>query len=71
VLFKGALTGPRRLRCPQAPKYHLIVDPSGIPVAITLTGGHRNDVTRLLSLIDAVGPARGNNRPPEACARGN
>jgi len=28
-------------------------------LAISLTGGHRNDVTQLLPLIDAVGPVSG------------
>ncbi len=28
-------------------------------MAISLTGGHRNDVTQLLPLIDAVGPVSG------------
>jgi transposase len=28
-------------------KHHLITDATGIPLAITLTGGNRNDVTQL------------------------
>jgi transposase len=40
-------------------KHHLIVDPSGIPLAVTLTGANRNDVTQLLPLVDGVGPVRG------------
>ena len=40
-------------------KHHLIVDAAGIPLAITLTGGNRNDVTQLLPLVDTVGPVRG------------
>src|SRR5215204_7635012 len=60
VLFKGALTGPSPVdRARTGSKHHLIVDPSGIPLAITLTGGNRNDVTQLLPLIDGVGPVRG------------
>jgi len=33
-------------------------------LAISLTGGHRNDVTQLLALVDAVGPARGRRGHP-------
>jgi transposase len=40
-------------------KHHLIVDRSGIPLAATLTGGNRNDVTQLLPLVDGTGPIRG------------
>lgn len=40
-------------------KHHLITDSGGIPLAITLTGGNRNDVTQLLPLVDGVGPVRG------------
>jgi transposase len=32
---------------------------AGIPLAISLTGGNRNDVTQLLPLVDGVGPVRG------------
>jgi transposase len=32
---------------------------AGIPLAIGLTGGHRNDVTQPLPLVDGVGPVRG------------
>jgi transposase len=39
-------------------KHHLIVDAHGIPL-VTLTGGHRHDVTQLLPLLDAVAPIRG------------
>ncbi len=46
VLFKGALTGPSPVdRGRTGSKHHLLTDPSGIPLAITLTGGNRNDVT--------------------------
>ncbi|GAB3505115.1 hypothetical protein GCM10027521_60660 [Amycolatopsis cihanbeyliensis] len=39
-----------------------------MPLAVTLTGGHRNDVTQLIPLTDAVPPIRGvvgrpNQRP--------
>ncbi|CAM5316966.1 transposase [Streptomyces canus] len=33
-------------------KHHLIVDGQGVPLAVSLTGGNRNDVTQLLPLLD-------------------
>ena len=39
--------------------HHLLVDATGIPLACTLTGGNRNDVTQLLPLLDAVPAVRG------------
>ena len=65
VLFKGALTGPSPVdRAKTGSKHHLIVDAHGIPLAITLTGGNRNDVTQLLPLIDGVGPVAGKSGRP-------
>ncbi|MGF0168311.1 IS5 family transposase [Streptomyces koyangensis] len=40
-------------------KHHVIVDRHGTPLAVTLTGGNRHDVTQLLPLLDAVPPIRG------------
>lgn len=40
-------------------KHHVITDAGGIPLAATLTGGNRHDVTQLLSLIEAIPPVRG------------
>ena len=40
-------------------KHHLICDAGGIPLAVSLTGGNRNDVTQLIPLVDAVPPIRG------------
>lgn len=60
ALFKGALTGPSPVdRGRPGSKQHLLTDPSGIPLAISLTAGNRNDVTQLLPLVDSVGPVRG------------
>jgi transposase len=54
------LTGPSPVdRARTGSKHHLLVDASGVPLAISLTGGHRNDVTQLLPLVDGVGPVRG------------
>jgi transposase len=40
-------------------KHHLLVDATGLPLAFSLTGGNRNDVTQLIPLIDAVPSVRG------------
>jgi len=37
----------------------VIVDRCGTPLAVTLTGGNRHDVTQLLPLLDAIPPIRG------------
>ncbi|MGH3467997.1 MAG: IS5 family transposase [Thermocrispum sp.] len=45
-------------------KHHLITDATGIALAITLTGGNRNDVTQLIPLLQAVPPVRGKRGRP-------
>jgi hypothetical protein len=35
-------------------KYHLLVGATGIPLAWTVTGGNRNDVTQLIPLVERV-----------------
>ena len=40
-------------------KHHLLVDATGIPLAFSVTGGNRNDLTQLIPLLDKVPPARG------------
>jgi transposase len=37
----------------------LITDTAGIPLGVILSGGHRNDVTQLLPLLDTIPPIRG------------
>ena len=60
MLFKGALTGPSPVdRARTGSKHHLLTDSSGIPLAISLTGGNRNDVTQLLTLIAGIAPVTG------------
>ena len=57
---RGAKTGPSPVdRGRAGSKHHLLVDGGGIPLAWTLTGGNRNDVTQLLDLLDRVPPVRG------------
>ena len=56
----GSATGPSPVdRARNGSKHHLLVDGSGIPLAWTLTGGNRNDVTQLIPLLDKVPPVRG------------
>lgn len=51
----GAATGPSPVdRGKTGSKHHVIVEAHGIPLAATLTGGNRNDVTQLIPLIRAV-----------------
>jgi len=65
------LTGPSPVdRARTGSKHHLLTDSTGIPLAISLTGGHRNDVTQLLPLIDGVAPVRGKvGRPRQRAER--
>ena len=56
----GSATGPSPVdRARNGSKHHLLVDATGIPLAWTLTGGNRNDVTQLIPLLDAVPRVRG------------
>jgi transposase len=42
----------------------VICDAGGVPLAATLTGGNRNDVTQLLPLLAAIPPIRGKRGRP-------
>lgn len=54
------MTGPSPVdRARTGSKHHLITDSAGVPLAISLTGANRNDVTRLLPPVDGVGPVAG------------
>ena len=56
----GGSTGPSPVdRARNGSKHHLLVDATGIPLAWTLTGGNRNDITQLIPLVDRVPPVRG------------
>ena len=56
----GSETGPSPVdRGRSGSKHHLLVDATGIPLAFSVTGGTRNDVTQLIPLLDAVPPVRG------------
>ncbi len=55
MLFGGLLIGPSPVdRARTGSKHHLLVDANGIPLAVALTGGNRNDVTQLLAPIQAL-----------------
>ena len=53
-------TGPSPVdRARNGSKHHLLEDATGIPLAWTVTGGNRNDVTQLIPLLERVPPVRG------------
>ena len=57
---RGSETGPSPVdRARNGSKHHLLVDATGIPLAWTVTGGNRNDVTQLIPLLQLVPPVRG------------
>lgn len=59
-LARGGHTGPSPVdRARTGSKHHLLSDSRGVPLAISLTAGNRNDVTQLLPLIDGFEPLGG------------
>ena len=42
----------------------MIAEAHGIPLAVSLIGGNRNDVTQLMPLIRAIPPVRGRRGRP-------
>ncbi len=63
----GLLTGPSPVdRSRTVSKHHLLVDATGIPLAVALTGGNRHDVTQLVPLLDQLHarPVKGRRGPP-------
>jgi transposase len=56
----GSETGPSPVdRARNGSKHHLLVDATGIPLAWSVTGGNRNDITHLIPLLDRVPPVKG------------
>ncbi|MFL1897618.1 IS5 family transposase [Streptomyces tauricus] len=51
---RGPKAGPARSTARPGSKHHIITDGQGIPLAVSLTGGNRNDVTQLLPLLDKI-----------------
>lgn len=45
-------------------KHHLLTEAHGVPLAFTLTGANRHDVTQLLPLVRAIPPLRGKRGRP-------
>lgn len=61
----GQETGPNPTdRRKLGSKHHVLTDARGIPLAMTLTGANRHDVTQLLPLVDAVPSVRGGRGRP-------
>jgi hypothetical protein len=53
----GLKTGPSPVdRAKPGSKHHVISEAHGIPLAVSLTGGNRNDITQLMPLIEAIPP---------------
>jgi transposase len=62
---RGDAVGPSPVdRGRPGSKHHLICDAGGIPLAVSLTGGNRNDITQLIPLVDAIPPIRGRRGRP-------
>ncbi|MEU0809071.1 IS5 family transposase, partial [Streptomyces sp. NPDC005970] len=58
-------TGPSPVdRARPGSKHHLMVDRHGTPLAVSLTGGNRHDVTQLIPLLDAIPHIRGTRGRP-------
>jgi transposase len=45
-------------------KHHVLTDARGTPLRVSLTGGHRHDVTQLLPLVDRLPAVRGKRGRP-------
>ena len=61
----GAKTGPNPTdRRKLGSKHHLLTDANGIPLACTLTGANRHDVTQLLPLLDSIPHVKGKRGAP-------
>jgi transposase len=61
----GEKTGPNPTdRRKLGSKHHLLTDTHGIPLAITLTGANRHDVTQLLPLLDKIPRVKGKRGAP-------
>ncbi|WP_197699092.1 IS5 family transposase [Micromonospora inositola] len=65
ALKGGPKTGPSPVdRARTGSKHHVITEGAGIPLAVSLTGGNRHDVTQLHTLIEAIPPVRGRRGRP-------
>ncbi len=63
ALKGGPKTGPSPVdRARTGSKHHVLTDGHGTPLAVSLTGGNRNDVTPLIRPLDKVPPVSGRVR---------
>lgn len=63
--FGGQKTGPNPTdRRKSGSKHHIITDANGIPLAFTLTGANRHDITQLLPLVEAIPSIAGKRGRP-------
>jgi len=71
VPFGGLQTGPSPAdRARPGSKHHLLTDATGVPLAVSVAGAKRNNVTQLLPLIDGVAAVTGNvGRPRQRAER--
>jgi transposase len=61
----GGKTGPSRAdRRRAGSKHHLAVDAHGTPLAATLAGANRHDVTQLVPPVEAIPPSKGKAGAP-------
>jgi transposase len=64
-VWGGFKTGPSPVdRSRAGSKHHLIACGHGTPLAVSLTAANRNDISELLSLIDAIPALRGRRGRP-------
>jgi transposase len=64
-VWGGDKTGPSPVdRSRSGSKHHLIACGRGTPLAASLTGGNRHDITQLIPLVDAIPPVRGRRGRP-------
>jgi len=63
--FGGQKTGPNPTdRRKNGSKHHVITDANGIPLAATITGANRHDITQLIPLVEAIPPIAGKQGRP-------
>jgi len=65
--YGGEATGPSPVdRAKPGTKHHALTDGVGIPLATSVTGANRHDVTQLLPLVDAIPPVTGKRGSPRS-----
>ena len=52
--------------CPRVSKHHVLTESRGLPLAVAVSGGHRNDVTQLIPLVDAMASMEARDGWPHA-----